>query len=834
MADGLCTDDPIGDVIEKTASNACDNAVLCETTDSITDSGGDKVKDFLIKSESGEIFNNLCAGDGAKHEGILEEDCRKKRCVDRYDSSESSDSGVAVLSCTDCSGSSTASSDITDPGSPFSTTSSHSEDSGSGSQPAKMPPTQTAHHPPWPWTADEGPPCKRSLLDKTLTTAAFPKNLKSAEEQPKKKPTVSATPFITKSNFVKIVPSIPSPNDKLVKKGDTPRMQQGKITEYFKSQVKSNGIKKEILNMVKKNVTQVTKTLVDQQTQFNSLKTPSRKEMKKPIKKLVQSKVKKVAPVTVPRKILPAPSNMTDKLTISDQLNSLAKFTPTVTLTALSFPPNYTYLHTKGPKPPEAPIFVPQYATIANDKLPLPIINRTPCLNVIQPVQKLTTINNFNCVKLNATVVPIVKVNPMPSRLNTSVNPPVPSMNTSPNIANVMPSSNVPNLSVETGIPTVLSAKPKIAENAVSPIVPLLCKQHKELNVTNTPLENVRDNNSRTEEPHRTEKCTREEIFRDDLKETSPTPTTDSDSGISISNKECLEVFISETVVVEEQKSPILSKPKTIRFPCKQIEKEEGKSHPHSTDGQCRWAECSSCFDTSGALLEHLQVKHVISQATQEHYVCLWLGCKVHGRTSCSRSWLERHVLAHAGTKPFRCIVDGCGQRFNSQLTLERHVNSHFNSDGSPNNNLKKSPENNCKLFKRNGKRIRFRRQPWSARMFDFIDAGVMEGLQFKLLLLTQKRTLGKINEPGNSVHLQSEILARRVETDGCVKFLLRWHPTDIIADEWVSEKEYKPTRVVSIPHLQPSSKTALSPSLFSNEVQPRQKRSRKQISKQT
>lgn len=64
------------------------------------------------------------------------------------------------------------------------------------------------------------------------------------------------------------------------------------------------------------------------------------------------------------------------------------------------------------------------------------------------------------------------------------------------------------------------------------------------------------------------------------------------------------------------------------------------------------------------------KVKHVISQATQEQYVCLWTGCKVHGRTSCSRSWLERHVLAHAGTKPFRCIVDGCGLRFNSQVRV--------------------------------------------------------------------------------------------------------------------------------------------------------------------
>lgn len=93
-------------------------------------------------------------------------------------------SGVAVLSCTDCSGSSTASSDITDPGSPFSTASNHSEDSAS-QQPSKMPPTQTAHHPPWPWTPDE---CaginKRSVqLEKT----AFPKRIKSNEDTSSKK-----------------------------------------------------------------------------------------------------------------------------------------------------------------------------------------------------------------------------------------------------------------------------------------------------------------------------------------------------------------------------------------------------------------------------------------------------------------------------------------------------------------------------------------------------------------------------------------------------------------------------------------------------------------------
>ncbi|KAG5888076.1 hypothetical protein JTB14_028605 [Gonioctena quinquepunctata] len=92
MADGLCTGGPIGDVIEKTAVNVIDNTIVCETNDSMDV----PVKNFYIASESAKLFAELCANDGetAKHEGFLscEEDCRKKRCVDRYDSSESSDS----------------------------------------------------------------------------------------------------------------------------------------------------------------------------------------------------------------------------------------------------------------------------------------------------------------------------------------------------------------------------------------------------------------------------------------------------------------------------------------------------------------------------------------------------------------------------------------------------------------------------------------------------------------------------------------------------------------------------------------------------------------------
>lgn len=64
--------------------------------------------------------------------------------------------------------------------------------------------------------------------------------------------------------------------------------------------------------------------------------------------------------------------------------------------------------------------------------------------------------------------------------------------------------------------------------------------------------------------------------------------------------------------------------------------------------------------------------------------------------------------------------------------------------------------------------------------MFDFIDGGIMEGLQYKLLMMTQQRTLGKISNAGDTVNLQSQILARRTELDGSTKILVRWHPTDV------------------------------------------------------
>ena len=45
-------------------------------------------------------------------------------------------------------------------------------------------------------------------------------------------------------------------------------------------------------------------------------------------------------------------------------------------------------------------------------------------------------------------------------------------------------------------------------------------------------------------------------------------------------------------------------------------------------------------------------------------YKCLWTGCKVFGRASSSKSWLEKHVAGHVdgGQKPFQVISNVSGQ----------------------------------------------------------------------------------------------------------------------------------------------------------------------------
>lgn len=127
-------------------------------------------------------------------------------------------------------------------------------------------------------------------------------------------------------------------------------------------------------------------------------------------------------------------------------------------------------------------------------------------------------------------------------------------------------------------------------------------------------------------------------------------------------------------------------------------------------------------------------------------YKCLWIGCKVFGKGSSSKTWLEKHALNHGGNKPFQCIVDGCNLRFGTQTLLERHVNNHFkkknsaaengengNGSGTGNEEISNSA---LKLIRKvstvTGKKLKLRKTIYSARIFDLFDMGVMARLRVR------------------------------------------------------------------------------------------------------
>ena len=100
------------------------------------------------------------------------------------------------------------------------------------------------------------------------------------------------------------------------------------------------------------------------------------------------------------------------------------------------------------------------------------------------------------------------------------------------------------------------------------------------------------------------------------------------------------------------------------------------------TTVECKWRGCKSPLNIDPSdLLEHVR-QHAEEQIANKAYACLWSDCKVYNKPSWSGSWLERHIVSHSGHRPFKCILDNCGQRFHSQAALERHVNSHFGAGG--------------------------------------------------------------------------------------------------------------------------------------------------------
>jgi len=294
-----------------------------------------------------------------------------------------------------------------------------------------------------------------------------------------------------------------------------------------------------------------------------------------------------------------------------------------------------------------------------------------------------------------------------------------------------------------------------------------------------------------------------------------------------------LEKSMSECSVVTPGESPV----ETLAH--RTSESVTGPSENKERDDReyvkCKWKGCGHKVEAR-LLLDHLDSVHVAVQTVAGGRVqCLWLGCKVFGAWSSSGNWLEKHCTSHVGAKPFPCIVDNCKQRFGTQISLSRHVNSHFKlpderrCSGSKRQDPHSTPtKSNLKNKSRCRPRGKSSKASTNVEIFDVgIMAGVRDGLaKLKASDQNEAATMPsaaasdetselKFNISGSEVTFQSQVLARKIDTNGIVKLLLTWHPHNVLADEWVPQTEYVVTKKVFIRQLPPSARNKIEASIF-------------------
>ena len=101
---------------------------------------------------------------------------------------------------------------------------------------------------------------------------------------------------------------------------------------------------------------------------------------------------------------------------------------------------------------------------------------------------------------------------------------------------------------------------------------------------------------------------------------------------------------------------------------------------------------------------------------------------------------------------------------------LERHVNSHFTESSSssahsgPRKSIDGAPAR--KRLKRAGVKLKFRQLPFSARIFDFFDAGMMSGIRHQVAAM-EKTSLKMFNMRNDSIEFHSKAISIRKDENG-------------------------------------------------------------------
>jgi len=314
-------------------------------------------------------------------------------------------------------------------------------------------------------------------------------------------------------------------------------------------------------------------------------------------------------------------------------------------------------------------------------------------------------------------------------------------------------------------------------------------------------------------------------------------PTTDPDSPASsdAQNSDFIDILNEQT-----NTSTTASSASSTKEDCASTSSTNSKG----SSIICKWMNCDwpgHCDD----LVDHIREIHVdlqpyhyhdqVNSTSTSNYVCFWQGCKVYGKSSLCKSWLENHVLQHSGPRPFKCIFENCGQRFKTRALLEKHVNNHFansncdctnpsdcthqdsqhingkmNGDhlhlagamlkrslsglaiASPSSTPSKSMLKKKKKLKRRLVNVKTNN--------DLFDDCTMHRLKGSLIQLNSITGLDIIGDQ-RILTFHAKVVAKCQEAkSGLVKLLLRWQPEDIIDDQWVAESDASKMLIKKLP----------------------------------
>ena len=117
------------------------------------------------------------------------------------------------------------------------------------------------------------------------------------------------------------------------------------------------------------------------------------------------------------------------------------------------------------------------------------------------------------------------------------------------------------------------------------------------------------------------------------------------------------------------------------------------------------------------------------------------------------------------------------------QAMLNRHVNGHFTETGTssaqsgPRKSIEGAPAR--KRLKRAGVKLKFRELPFSARIFDFFDAGQMAGIRHGVAGLQQQAARLACSNT-ETITFSSRVTSRRVDPAGTVNLQIQWSPPNL------------------------------------------------------